>query len=119
MSDEIKPALSPAEWDEYLNSGRRSPTAEDGFEQNRESGGHTPEEMRRVYLKDAARALHQAGRHGFTWHDVDAIEAAAEACYDRALETGDEEVVGALMHEGGHLQSIAKRIAALLPPREP
>jgi hypothetical protein len=109
MSDEIKPALTAEEWDEFLNSGRRSPTAEDEFEQNREAAGHTAEEMRRVYLKDAARSLHQAGRHGFTWDDVDEMRDSAHYL-NHGTESRQE---GA----GAYLYRISDKIAALLPPR--
>ena len=101
---EIQPALTKEEWWEYLNSGRRSPTAEDEFEENREAWGKTAEEMRRTYHKNAARALYQAGPLGFTWEDVEALREAAFKLSGLA--------------DADACDSIADRIAALLPPRE-
>ena len=118
---EIQPALTKEEWWEYLNSGRRSPTAEDEFEENREAWGKTAEEMRRTYHKNAARALYQAGPLGFTWEDVDDENQAyhdAVVMARWAQEEGDEERCQQFQGRARRHRLRAMKIAALLPPRE-
>ena len=60
-------------------------------------------------LREQARQLEEA-RQGFTWEDVGVLRATADAFEHDGIAT---------THASPTLHSLAARIAALLPPREP
>lgn len=112
-TEEITPALSPAEW--------RAP-----FDFAPSSCGEVNDQMvcvtpRNEVLTIKARHAHAAialnGQpFGFTWEDVDCLRACAKQ--QRDID-GDREAIayaGQLSH-GDDLESLAARIEALLPPR--
>lgn len=120
---EIKPALSPEEWGEAQDDDYLKDDAEYGQPLVGIGIGYTTGYLRTGMLHNpftphalAALCLH-GQTFGFTWADVDLLKSAE----DEAL--GWAEIEGAWERE--HTEEamafalLAKRIAALLPPRTP
>lgn len=106
MADEIRPALSAAEWIQY---GDDLQVMADWAADRRPFG---PD--RRFTLEDkrhavAAIALH-AQPFGFT-HDDEALLEEQAKFYEHRAYAGDAEVVA-------KIRGLLKKISALLPPRE-
>lgn len=96
--EEVEPALTPEEWEEALqhglsDSGEWNPEVFDWHNMVREFGPH------------GAAALLLYGF--YSWEDVEALRIAATYCGD-AYGPGSETE---------RYESLADRIAALLPPR--
>lgn len=114
MSEGIRPALTPEEWAEG-SSGLveidrdgwlvvRYPNDEDGYSE--------------IILDNAhgAAALCLYGQpFGFTWDDVDTLRHEASYLHEAANRDAKYPVVS---EYGADLESLAARLAALLPPRE-
>jgi hypothetical protein len=124
MNDEIKPALTPEEW-ETRECVRGEPGGPLGSLHNER---HISADEESLYLSDsfetvsaqaphrqalAALALH-GQLFGFTWEDVDALRDAIDALNN---EWG-ELIPGTEFGMIPSLRSLADRIAVLLPPRE-
>ena len=96
--NEIKPALTPEEWAEAADQRALQAVLESA---SAEVDAWNPPSRHGL----AALTLH-GQPFGFTWEDVDRVRSVAEPDSDWYRE--DEWLV-----------SLADRIAALLPPREP
>lgn len=100
---ETQPALTSEQW--------MAPTALDP----RRAEWVIREPMNRHAL--AARALH-GQPFGFTWEDVEVLRIAARHEYNEARRGMGDTYDPLLAHGARRIESIADRIAALLPPRE-
>lgn len=94
---EIKPAMTPEQWKEVL-----ADTLVDQVEQMHSAMTGTD-----VRHACAARDLH-GQPFGFTWDDVDFLREAARTWYYTDSDDRPQPI----------LDSLADRIAALLPPRD-
>lgn len=120
-ADEIRPALTPEEWAQseraplhrvhggdkrwYYVLDEGTLVIDEGIVEDREAS--VPPQDRHAL---AALALH-GQPEGFTWEDVDALRCIAEA----ARIVGLTPVNG---YDGAtHVEDLARRIGALLPPR--
>lgn len=95
MSEQIKPALTPEQWELQRQIG---PKHEEGH------AGDFLHQMAALFLHGQP--------FGFTWADVDAIR-------DLLAEHEGDSFHPLPQDERDRVRSLADRIAALLPPREP
>ena len=107
MSNEITPALSPAEWAGVL-------AQHDGLAHLREQFGSLPFSAHAI----AALLLYEQP-FGFTRQDVQDEDEVSEYCAVMARhhrETGDQTTAAKFELLGGRHHERAAKIAALLPP---
>jgi hypothetical protein len=108
MSDEIKPALTPRQWQyeevQDEDGDRMFGISEHGDLRVYPGYRDWFEGQERHAL--AALALHSTPQ-GFTWEDVDAVREALRDLSGWEQETADR------------LRTLATRIESLLPPRNP
>lgn len=108
-SEEIKPALSKDEFDEY-----------DGWDFSywiKDHDGETEEEVRKMRHGLAALALY-GQPFGFTWEDVRQLRDVAETIAGEWGLGGRWEDQGDDADIFAEWKSLIDRIAALLPPKE-
>lgn len=128
MTNSLTPALTPEEWRRGGIKGSQSSSGDDGWgvylkgsnifivpgwsdAETPEVHLYTPEKLHALAALCLQALAIQQQPFGFTWEDVDALRSA------KATEPygpwADEEVPS----ETARLQSLADRIAAMLPPR--
>lgn len=116
MSEQIKPALTPEEWANKTGPAIDGELVVEGDDLRvREPDFQTwttytlrPEQRHAI----GARCL-RGQPFGFTWDDVDGLRQVAEQLPTFGAGPGGTDV------PDPELTSLADRIAALLPPREP
>lgn len=106
MTEKIEAAMTPDEWGTWQ---KHPPSPQEWDYATGELGGVSTHGL-------AALALYGLPE-GFTWEDVDLLRRDVEpVAADRAVGTGEQAAVQRLYDR---LESLASRIAALLPPRTP
>lgn len=113
MSD-VKPALTPEEWEEFKETGR-APSLIPA-----DANAFTEFDVRRANQREAAVRLYLAKSLGFTWGDVRELRFQAQHLGTKIRTAGvrgwTEEDVAYNEEVRAKIVNLADRIEALLPP---